>query len=107
MSEMYICGAIALAAAVTFCLRGLPFLFFGKMRAMPRWLKRLGTTLPAAIMAVLVVYCLKNAAEDWIHTGVPEITAVLVVALTYKWEHNTFLSILAGTLCNMALLRLL
>ncbi|MBQ6517786.1 MAG: AzlD domain-containing protein, partial [Anaerolineaceae bacterium] len=33
--------------------------------------------------------------------------AVLVVALSFKWKHNTFLSILSGTAVYMLLLRVL
>ena len=30
----------------------------------------------------------------------------LGVAVSYKWKHNTFLSILLGTVCYMVLLRI-
>ena len=53
--------AILVSVACTLSLRTLPFLIFTKNRPMPDWLKRLGQRLPMAIMAVLVVYCLKDA----------------------------------------------
>lgn len=107
MSGKYIICAIGLSAVITFFLRALPFLFFGKMRTVPGCLERLGKNLPAAIMAILIVYCMKNVNTDWIFVGIPEIIAVLMVVVTYKWKHNTFFSILSGTLCNMLLLRCL
>ena len=47
---------IAVSALCTFFLRALPFLAFRGTQKMPDWLDRLGKTLPAAIMAVLIVY---------------------------------------------------
>ena len=51
---------ILVSAVCTLTLRALPFVLFRKDKAMPAWLSRLGETLPSAIMAVLVVYCLKD-----------------------------------------------
>lgn len=99
--------AIAVSAAVTFALRALPFAAFRGDRDMPAWLERLGRTLPSAIMVVLVVYCLKGAAADFVGTGVPQLLAVAVVAVSYKLRHSTFLSILLGTGAYMALIQLL
>lgn len=64
---------------------------------MPDWLDRLGKTLPSAIMAVLIVYCLKDVGSDVVHIGLPKIAAVVIVALSYKWKHNTLVSIAVGT----------
>ena len=74
---------------------------------MPESLMCLGKMLPSAIMAVLVVYCLKGAITDFGSQGIPHLTAAVVVAVTYLWKHNTFLSIAFGTACNMLLLHLL
>ena len=105
--SLYVILAIFIAAVVTFSLRALPFLLFSGNRKMPDWLSRLGAVLPSAIMAVLIVYCLKGVKSDMIGTGLPSAIAVLVVALSYKWKHNTFLSILFGTAVYMLLLRIL
>ena len=74
---------------------------------MPENLMRLGKMLPSAIMAILVVYCLKGAITDFGTQGIPQLTAGMVVAVTYLWKRNTFLSIASGTACNMLLLHLL
>lgn len=60
--------------------------------------------LPPAIVAVLVVYCLKDVRGNFTQTGIRQIAAGLVVAVTYKWKHNTLLSILIGTVVYMVLL---
>ena len=92
MSTERILIMIAVSALCTFFLRALPFLAFGGSQKMPDWLDRLGKTLPSAIMAVLIVYCLKDVGSD-------------VVALSYKWKHNTLVSIAVGTAGYMILLR--
>lgn len=104
---LYVVLAIFISALITFSLRALPFLLFSGDRRMPDWLSRLGAVLPSAIMAVLIVYCLKGVKSDIIGTGIPSAIAVLVVALSFKWKHNTFLSILSGTAVYMLLLRVL
>ncbi|MGN0168974.1 MAG: branched-chain amino acid transporter permease [Acetatifactor sp.] len=103
----YILAAILVAAAVTFGLRALPFLLFSGERRMPEWLNRLGAILPSAIMAVLIVYCLRNAKSNLAGEGIPGMIAVLVVAISYKWKHNTFISIIVGTAVYMVLIRVI
>lgn len=98
---------VIVSILITFSLRALPFLIFRGDRQMPPFLERLGKTLPPAIMAVLVVYCLKQVVTDFGTYGIPQLAATAVVVISYKWKHNTFLSIGAGTACNMLLLHLL
>lgn len=105
--SLYVVLAIFIPALITFSLRALPFLLFSGDRRMPDWLSRLGAVLPSAIMAVLIVYCLKGVKSDIIGTGIPSAIAALVVALSFKRKHNTFLSILSGTAVYMLLLRVI
>lgn len=71
---------ILISAAITFLIRVLPSIFFNGSRQMPEKVRKLGEVLPSAIMAVLIVYCLKDS----------EISSnllcklVAVVAITYK-----------------------
>ena len=60
-----------------------------------------------AIMAVLVVYCLKSVPDEWYPGGLLQVLAVAVTALVHKWRHNTFLSIILGTAVYMLLIRTL
>ncbi|MFQ9713589.1 MAG: branched-chain amino acid transporter permease [Lachnospira eligens] len=69
-------------------------------------LKFLGCILPPAIMAVLLVYCLKDVPDDVKTIGVPKIAGVLVTGFSYIRKNNTFLSIILGTLCYMIFIRL-
>ena len=107
MSEGYVLTGIAVGAVVTLTLRALPFLLFTGKRRMPVWLERLGQLLPSSIMAVLIVYCLKGAKSEPAAVGLPGLLAVALVAVSYKWKHNTFLSIAAGTAFYMVLIRVL
>ena len=56
-------------------------------------------------MAMLVVYCLKGVSFLSAPYGIPEAIAVAVVVGLYIWKRSTLLSILAGTLCYMALVQ--
>ncbi|MDY3918937.1 MAG: AzlD domain-containing protein [Candidatus Limivivens sp.] len=94
---------IAVMSAVTQLLRFLPFGLFA--RGTPGPVLYLGKVLPASIMAMLVVYCLRNTRISEAPHGLPEAVAVLLVVLLHKWKHNTLLSILAGTLCYMFLVQ--
>ncbi len=99
-------GIILLSAAITFSLRALPFLVFNGKRSMPKRLHRLGDRLPAAIMAVLIVYCLQDVSGGFSESGIYQLLAAAVVIGSYKWKHQTFLSIVLGTGVYMLLLHL-
>lgn len=94
---------VLVMAAGTVLLRFLPFALFSK--GTPKAVLYLGKVLPAATMAMLVVYCLRNVS--FLHTpyGIPEVISVLLTAVLYKWRHNTLLAILAGTICYMICVR--
>lgn len=94
---------VAVAALVTVFLRFIPFVIFRKKT--PAVVLYLGEVLPYAIMAMLVVYCLKGVSFVQAPYGLPEIIAVALVVVLHKWRHNTLLSILAGTLAYMALVQ--
>ena len=93
MSEKYVLITVVICILCTQATRWLPFLLFGGKKEVPKIVRYLGAVLPAAIMAVLVVYCLKG------------ITVALVVGL-HLWKGNTLASIALGTVCYMALVQL-
>lgn len=95
---------ILVMGLVTQLLRFLPFALFSK--GTPKPILYLGEVLPYSIMAMLVVYCLKNTSFFGASHGIPETVSVLAVALLHKWKHNTLLSILLGTICYMVLVRM-
>lgn len=87
------------AGAVTILLRFLPFIAFSKKR--PEFILYLGRVLPYAVMAMLVIYCLKNINFLTGSHGIPEIISCLAVIILHVWRRNTLLSIISGTLIYM------
>ena len=96
---------IMIMAGVTILIRFLPFILFSKNT--PKAILYLGDVLPYSIMAMLVVYCLKNVSFTGSSHAIPEIVSVLFVAILHKWKHNTLLSILLGTICYMIFVQLI
>ena len=97
--------SIAVMAAVTFLTRALPFLLFGRRGTPPKTVLYLGKYLPPAVIAMLIVYCMKGvsfaAASGW----APTLIAALAVAALHLWKHNDMLSILGGTVLYMVLVQ--
>ena len=103
MDKLHSLALILIMAALTAALRFLPFVMFSK--GTPKTIVYLGNLLPNAIMAMLVVYCLKNVSLTASSHGIPEALAVFLVAVLHKWKHNMLLSILGGTAAYMLLVQ--
>ena len=97
---------VLICAGVTLALRAAPFFFFGGKGGVPKLIAALGRTLPAAIMAALVVYCLKGVPFGTFHDGAKQLLAAAVVVIVHLFRRNTLLSIAAGTAVYMILIRL-
>lgn len=96
---------ILVVAAVTVGIRALPFLVFREDRPVPKLVTRLSSVLPAAVIGMLVIYCLRGVRLTAWPFGLPELIAVCVVAVCHIWKRNTMISILMGTAGYMLLLR--
>lgn len=90
---------ILIIAVVTFMTRLLPFVAF-ENKSYPI-IEYLGDVLPYSIMAMLVVYCLKNVNLLQGNHGICEIIGVMSVVVLHVWKRNTLLSIIGGTLIYM------
>ena len=97
---------VLVCAGVTLLLRALPFMCFGGKGGVPKWIASLGGMLPPAIMAALVVYCLKGGPFGRFADGAYQLIAGAVVVLVHLWKRNTLLSIAVGTAAYMLLIRL-
>lgn len=105
MGNLHSALIVAIASAVTIALRFVPFLIFGENRQTPPVVAYLGKVLPGAVMAMLVVYCLKGVnltASPW---GLPELLGCAAVAGLHVWKRNTLLSIGGGTVLYMILVQ--
>lgn len=105
MGNLHSALIVAVSAAVTIALRFAPFAIFGENRQTPAVVAYLGKVLPGAVMAMLVVYCLKSVnltASPW---GVPELLGCACVVGLHLWKRNTLLSIGGGTVLYMILVQ--
>ncbi len=98
---------ILTASAVTILLRVFPFALFGGKRQMPEFLKTVAGLLPPAIIAVLVVYCLKSSIMNVTMESAAAAAATASTALIHLWKRNTLLSIAVGTIVYMVLIRVI
>lgn len=105
MDALHILWMVLIIAVVTFLLRLLPFLIFRGGKGTPPWAAYLGAVFPFAIMALLVVYCLKGVDFLKYPYGLPEIIASAAVVVLQVVKKNNLLSILGGTILYMALVQ--
>lgn len=106
MTNLYPFAVLAIAAGATYFTRGLPFLLFGGKKEIPAPIQYLGKVLPTAMMAVLVVYCLKGLPFGGGADALYQLIGLAAVAALHFWKHNTILSIFGGTLIYMLLIRI-
>lgn len=102
--------SLAIIAVVSLCtmlLRAFPFLVFGGKKEVPGVVRYLGAVLPASIMAVLVVYCLKGIQFQALANWLPAILASVLVVILHVWKKNILLSIALGTICYMVLIQVI
>lgn len=97
---------VGVVAACTILIRALPFLVFGGRKEVPGTVRYLGEVLPASIMAVLVVYCMRNMDFTAASHFMPSLTAGILVVGLHVWKKNILLSIGAGTICYMVLVQM-
>lgn len=97
---------IAVSALVTAALRFMPFVLMRGEKT-PPYIAYLGRVLPYAIIAMLVVYCLKDVSVMTPPHGVPELIAGTVVVALHVWKRNTLLSIVGGTAVYMVLIHMM
>lgn len=105
-SPAFAATSILIMAGVTLLTRLIPFLFFGRGGRPPKTIVYLGQVLPPAIIAMLVVYCLRNVNLFSGSHGLPELLCVAVVAVLQIWKGNILLSICGGTALYMLLVQL-
>jgi branched-subunit amino acid transport protein AzlD len=98
--------AIAAAALAIFLTRALPFLIFARKKP-PPFVQFLDKQLPPLIMAILLVYCLKDVHFMSAPHGIPHIAALAFTVAAHLWKRNPLLSIGGGTVLYMVLSRLL
>lgn len=103
--EIYALLVILVTAMCTLLTRLVPFAAFGSSRPVPEVVRYLGRILPPAIMATLLIYCLRSVRPLLGNHGLPELLGVAITALLHLWKRNTLISIAGGTAAYMLLIR--
>ena len=116
-------ASIAVMAVVTFLTRFLPFLLFDRGEEPPKLVLYLGRVLPPAVIAMLIIYCLRNPAltvsaeltetlSSWWAAIVsffvgwaPQLISGAVTVVLHVWKRNNLLSIFSGTILYMILVQ--
>lgn len=97
----YLLLAAAVSAAVTWALRALPFTVLAPLRA-SRTVQYLGARMPAGVMVILFVYCLRDLPLPHTRALAPLIALAVTVGL-HLWRRNALLSIVGGTAVSVLL----
>lgn len=98
-------ASIAVMSVVTFLTRALPFLLFDRGDHPPKIVLYLGRVLPPAIIAMLIVYCLKGVSFAAPAGWVPALAAGLLAVVLHLWKGNDLLSIFGATILYMGLVQ--
>lgn len=98
-------AAIAVMAIVTFLTRVLPFLLFDRGESPPKLVLYLGRVLPPAIIAMLIVYCVRGVTFAAPAGWVPTLLAGLAAVLLHLWKGNDLISIFGATGLYMVLVQ--
>lgn len=116
-------ASIAVMAIVTFLTRFLPFLLFDRGESPPKLVLYLGRVLPPAVIAMLIIYCLRTPAVSvspelvesmsglWASIvsffvgWAPQLISGIVVVVLHVWKRNNLLSIFSGTILYMILVQ--
>ncbi|MFD4511480.1 branched-chain amino acid transporter permease [Streptomyces sp. NPDC058457] len=97
----YLLLAVAVSAAVTWALRALPFTALASLRASST-VRYLGARMPAGVMVILFVYCLRDLPLTQPRVTAP-LAALAVTVGLHLWRRNALLSIIGGTVVSVAL----
>jgi branched-subunit amino acid transport protein AzlD len=97
---------ILLVAGLTFMTRALPFWVFRQNKQPPALLSDLNRLLPPAVIAILLVFCLKDVS--WLNQkeSLYQLLCVVLVMALHVWKKNNLLSIGLGTAAYMLLVQL-
>ena len=96
---------IALVVLGTMVTRFLPFVIFSSNRPTPKYIQYLGKVLPAAVVGLLVIYCLRNVSIFTGSHAIPALISILAVVVLHLWKRQMLLSIAGGTICYMLLVQ--
>lgn len=106
-SSGYIIIALLIMTAITFGLRLAPFVLFSSKGKTHKLIHYLGKVMPAAMIAMLIVYSIRHINLLRFPSGISELIALGVVVFLHLWKRQYILSIIGGTVVYMICLKLI
>ena len=88
-------------------LRFLPFFIINKSLSENKYVQFLGRILPYSMIALLVIYCIKDINIIKFPYGLPEIISIILVAVFQIIKRNVLISIGLGTVIYMFLVQII
>lgn len=98
--------AVIIMTISTFLTRLFSFALFSKKEP-PIIFKYLGKYLPPMVMAILIIYSLKDIETFPQTQKIASIVAIGITAFVHLWQKNAMISIFGGTIIYMVLNNLL
>lgn len=98
-------ASIAVMSAVTFLTRPCPFCCSTAESIPQKIVLYLGKVLPPAIIAMLIVYCMKGVTFSTPAGWVPTLLAGAAAVLLHLWKGNDLISIFGATGLYMILVQ--
>ena len=88
-------------------LRFLPFIIINKSLSENRYIKFLGNMLPYSMIALLVIYCLKDVKIIEFPYALPELISIAAIIILHVIKRNVLISIGVGTVIYMFLVQVI
>ncbi|TXJ60389.1 branched-chain amino acid transporter AzlD [Brachyspira aalborgi] len=101
--ELLITALIIVFATVI--IRFLPFIIIRKSIAERKYIKFLGDMMPYSMIALLVIYCLKEVNLIKYPYEIPELISIAIIIILHIIKRNVLISIGVGTVVYMILVQ--
>ncbi|MEU4570393.1 AzlD domain-containing protein [Micromonospora sp. NPDC023956] len=98
----YLIAAVAVAAAVTWALRALPFVALAPLRSSPL-VTHLGRVMPLGVLVILAVYTVRTLSPAEPERAWPTVLALAATVALHLWRRNVLFSVLGGTAVHVVL----
>ena len=105
MTEKELLMTALIIAVATLIIRFLPFIIIRNSIAERRYIKFLGDMMPYSMIALLVIYCLKDVNLIKYPYGIPELISIAIIIVLHIFKRNVLISIGAGTIIYMFLVQ--
>lgn len=107
MTEKELLMTALIIAVATLIIRFLPFIIIRNSIAERRYIKFLGNMMPYSMIALLVIYCLKDVNLIKYPYGIPELISIAIIIVLHILKRNVLISIGVGTVIYMFLVQVI